>query len=169
MLFLSGLTQWEQCERVQSQAEWLPPTDRAVVLGRAWLQESPPPSPSSALLARPPALAFPLPPSLSLVSLPVSPRCSSVCLFFLSFSPPPPPSPLSVYPGSPLSNFFDVIKQLFSDEKNGQVPSKRCPPSPLLVRRHDTQNNDTRCPNSGPAARDRSKPPAPSVGTQEES
>ncbi|KAK1789357.1 hypothetical protein P4O66_015289 [Electrophorus voltai] len=24
--------------------------------------------------------------------------------------------------GSPLSNFFDVIKQLFSDEKNGQVP-----------------------------------------------
>ncbi|KAG7277864.1 hypothetical protein CRUP_001316 [Coryphaenoides rupestris] len=24
--------------------------------------------------------------------------------------------------GSPLSNFFDVIKQLFSDEKNAQAP-----------------------------------------------
>ncbi|KAL0627345.1 Serine/threonine-protein kinase BRSK2 [Plecturocebus cupreus] len=40
-------------------------------------------------------------------------------------------------PGSPLSNFFDVIKQLFSDEKNGQAaqapstPAKRSAHSPL--------------------------------------
>nr|XP_008536775.1 PREDICTED: serine/threonine-protein kinase BRSK2 [Equus przewalskii] len=39
--------------------------------------------------------------------------------------------------GSPLSNFFDVIKQLFSDEKNGQAaqapstPAKRSAHSPL--------------------------------------
>ncbi|KAG7238109.1 hypothetical protein INR49_030171, partial [Caranx melampygus] len=46
--------------------------------------------------------------------------------------------------GSPLSNFFDVIKQLFSDEKNGQVPyppgtpSKHCP-SPMHARRHEPE------------------------------
>ncbi|XP_006893420.1 PREDICTED: serine/threonine-protein kinase BRSK2 [Elephantulus edwardii] len=39
--------------------------------------------------------------------------------------------------GSPLSNFFDVIKQLFSDEENGQAaqapstPAKRSAPGPL--------------------------------------
>uniref|UniRef100_A0AAX7UY52 Protein kinase domain-containing protein n=1 Tax=Astatotilapia calliptera TaxID=8154 RepID=A0AAX7UY52_ASTCA len=55
---------------------------------------------------------------------------------------------------SPLSNFFDVIKQLFSDEKNGQVPyppgtpSKHCP-SPMHVRRHDPENNDTKFPAAG--------------------
>uniref|UniRef100_A0A8C4EFX0 Protein kinase domain-containing protein n=1 Tax=Dicentrarchus labrax TaxID=13489 RepID=A0A8C4EFX0_DICLA len=65
----------------------------------------------------------------------------------------------SVYLGSPLSNFFDVIKQLFSDEKNGQVPypsgtpSKHCP-SPMHVRRHEPENNDTKCPAAG---RDRPK------------
>lgn len=42
-----------------------------------------------------------------------------------------------MHPGSPLSNFFDVIKQLFSDEKNGQAaqapstPAKRSAHSPL--------------------------------------
>lgn len=42
-----------------------------------------------------------------------------------------------MYPGSPLSNFFDVITQLFSDEKNGQAapapstPAKRSAHSPL--------------------------------------
>ncbi|KAM7414265.1 hypothetical protein PAMA_019201 [Pampus argenteus] len=71
--------------------------------------------------------------------------------------------------GSPLSNFFDVIKQLFSDEKNGQVPyssgtpSKHCP-SPMQVRRHEPENNDTKC---HAACRDRAK--LSSVGTQEES
>ncbi|XP_047189493.1 serine/threonine-protein kinase BRSK2 isoform X1 [Scophthalmus maximus] len=69
--------------------------------------------------------------------------------------------------GSPLSNFFDVIKQLFSDEKNGQgpypsgTPSKRCP-SPMLARRHEAEHNDTKC-------RDRAKLSLASVGTQEES
>ncbi|XP_076588254.1 serine/threonine-protein kinase BRSK2 isoform X7 [Chaetodon auriga] len=73
--------------------------------------------------------------------------------------------------GSPLSNFFDVIKQLFSDEKNGQVPhpsgtpSKHCP-SPMHVRRHEPENNDTKCPAAG---RDRAKLSLASVGTQEES
>ncbi|XP_044049091.1 serine/threonine-protein kinase BRSK2 isoform X1 [Siniperca chuatsi] len=73
--------------------------------------------------------------------------------------------------GSPLSNFFDVIKQLFSDEKNGQVPypsgtpSKHCP-SPMHVRRHEPENNDIKCPAAG---RDRAKLSLASVGTQEES
>uniref|UniRef100_A0A667X157 BR serine/threonine kinase 2 n=1 Tax=Myripristis murdjan TaxID=586833 RepID=A0A667X157_9TELE len=73
--------------------------------------------------------------------------------------------------GSPLSNFFDVIKQLFSDEKNGQVPypsgtpSKHCP-SPMHVRRHEPETNDTKCPAVG---RDRAKLSVASVGTQEES
>ena len=77
----------------------------------------------------------------------------------------------SVYLGSPLSNFFDVIKQLFSDEKNGQVPypsgtpTKHCP-SPMHVRRHEAENNDTKCPATG---RDRAKLSLASVGTQEES
>nr|XP_057931819.1 serine/threonine-protein kinase BRSK2-like isoform X3 [Doryrhamphus excisus] len=56
--------------------------------------------------------------------------------------------------GSPLSNLFDVIKQLFSDEKNGQVPtSKHCPPpppspspSPVHVRRQEQENNTSKCP-----------------------
>ncbi|XP_063336061.1 serine/threonine-protein kinase BRSK2 isoform X7 [Pelmatolapia mariae] len=73
--------------------------------------------------------------------------------------------------GSPLSNFFDVIKQLFSDEKNGQVPyppgtpSKHCP-SPMHVRRHDPENNDTKFPAAG---RDRAHFSVASVGTPEES
>ncbi|XP_034443192.1 serine/threonine-protein kinase BRSK2 isoform X3 [Hippoglossus hippoglossus] len=73
--------------------------------------------------------------------------------------------------GSPLSNFFDVIKQLFSDEKNGQgpygsgTPSKRCP-SPMHARRHEHEHNDTKCPAAG---RDRSKLSMASLGTQEES
>uniref|UniRef100_A0A669EBD6 BR serine/threonine kinase 2 n=1 Tax=Oreochromis niloticus TaxID=8128 RepID=A0A669EBD6_ORENI len=73
--------------------------------------------------------------------------------------------------GSPLSNFFDVIKQLFSDEKNGQVPyppgtpSKHCP-SPMQVRRHDPENNDTKFPAAG---RDRAHLSVASVGTPEES
>ncbi|XP_065812733.1 serine/threonine-protein kinase BRSK2 isoform X2 [Labrus bergylta] len=73
--------------------------------------------------------------------------------------------------GSPLSNFFDVIKQLFSDEKNGQVPypsgtpSKRCP-SPMHVRRHEPENNDTKCPVAG---REKARLSLASVGTQEES
>ncbi|XP_038561441.1 serine/threonine-protein kinase BRSK2 isoform X2 [Micropterus salmoides] len=61
--------------------------------------------------------------------------------------------------------------QQLSDEKNGQVPyptgtpSKRCP-SPMHVRRHEPENNDTKCPAAG---RDRAKLSLASVGTQEES
>ncbi|KAM3609065.1 uncharacterized protein V6R79_009338 [Siganus canaliculatus] len=61
--------------------------------------------------------------------------------------------------------------QQLSDEKNGQVPyhsgtpSKHCP-SPMYVRRHEPENNDTKCPTAG---RDRAKLPLASVGTQEES
>ncbi|KAM3870353.1 serine/threonine-protein kinase BRSK2 [Diretmus argenteus] len=67
--------------------------------------------------------------------------------------------------GDPLSNFFDVIKQLFSDEKNGQVPFPSGTPS-KHVRRHEPETNDTKCPA---AARDRAKLSVASVGTQEES
>uniref|UniRef100_A0A7N6AC92 Protein kinase domain-containing protein n=1 Tax=Anabas testudineus TaxID=64144 RepID=A0A7N6AC92_ANATE len=104
-------------------------------------------------------------------SLSCEPHCSLVCLFsFFSLSPLFVLF-LSVYLGSPLSNFFDVIKQLFSDEKNGQVPypsgppSKRCP-SPMHVRRHEPENNDTKC---SPAGQDRARLSVAAVGTQEES
>ncbi|XP_040024007.1 serine/threonine-protein kinase BRSK2 isoform X1 [Gasterosteus aculeatus] len=56
--------------------------------------------------------------------------------------------------GSPLSNFFDVMNRLFSDEKNGQgsypsgTPTKHSP-SPIHVRRHEPENNDTKCPAAG--------------------
>uniref|UniRef100_A0AAQ5Y7X0 Protein kinase domain-containing protein n=1 Tax=Amphiprion ocellaris TaxID=80972 RepID=A0AAQ5Y7X0_AMPOC len=74
-------------------------------------------------------------------------------------------SPFLPHCGSPLSNFFDVIKQLFSDEKNGQVPypsgtpSKHCP-SPMHVRRHEPENNDTKFPVAG---RDRAKLSVPAA------
>ncbi|XP_042352338.1 serine/threonine-protein kinase BRSK2 isoform X1 [Plectropomus leopardus] len=61
--------------------------------------------------------------------------------------------------------------QQLSDEKNGQVPypsgtpTKRCP-SPMHVRRHEPENNDTKCPVAG---RDRAKLAVASLGTQEES
>ncbi|XP_035274782.1 serine/threonine-protein kinase BRSK2-like isoform X6 [Anguilla rostrata] len=49
--------------------------------------------------------------------------------------------------GSPLSNFFDVIKQLFADEKNGQVPHPPGTPAtpnkhPANSRRHEPEAND---------------------------
>lgn len=43
-----------------------------------------------------------------------------VHLFVSSLSPCRSSLP-GVYPGSPLTSFFDVIKQLFSDEKSGQA------------------------------------------------
>ncbi|XP_065812737.1 serine/threonine-protein kinase BRSK2 isoform X6 [Labrus bergylta] len=61
--------------------------------------------------------------------------------------------------------------QQLSDEKNGQVPypsgtpSKRCP-SPMHVRRHEPENNDTKCPVAG---REKARLSLASVGTQEES
>uniref|UniRef100_A0A671RFS2 BR serine/threonine kinase 2 n=1 Tax=Sinocyclocheilus anshuiensis TaxID=1608454 RepID=A0A671RFS2_9TELE len=67
----------------------------------------------------------------------------------------------------PLSNFFDVIKQLFSDEKNGQVPLQPGTPNrhPPYARHHDPQPSDSKCPAGNP--RDNTKLVA-SVGTQEQ-
>uniref|UniRef100_A0A6Q2YG30 Protein kinase domain-containing protein n=1 Tax=Esox lucius TaxID=8010 RepID=A0A6Q2YG30_ESOLU len=82
-------------------------------------------------------------------------RCLfSLSVFFFLFFP-------SVYLGSPLSSFFDVIKQLFSDEKNSQAshnpPGTPCTPSPAAAkhapggRRNEpcsllTQPTDSKCP-----------------------
>ncbi|XDV52598.1 hypothetical protein PO909_021313 [Leuciscus waleckii] len=69
--------------------------------------------------------------------------------------------------GSPLSNFFDVIKQLFSDEKNGQVPLPPGSPNrhPSNARHHDPQPSDSKCPPGNP--RDNAKLVA-SFGIQEQ-
>ncbi|XP_058637918.1 serine/threonine-protein kinase BRSK2 isoform X13 [Onychostoma macrolepis] len=65
--------------------------------------------------------------------------------------------------GSPLSNFFDVIKQLFSDEKNGQVSHPPGTPKHANSKRHEPDPNDSKCPSG----QDKAKM-APSVGTQEQ-
>ncbi|XP_016352568.1 serine/threonine-protein kinase BRSK2 isoform X8 [Sinocyclocheilus anshuiensis] len=65
--------------------------------------------------------------------------------------------------GSPLSNFFDVIKQLFSDEKNGQVSNPPDTPKHANSKRHEPEPNDSKCPSG----QDKAKM-APSVGTQEQ-
>ncbi|XP_059370904.1 serine/threonine-protein kinase BRSK2-like isoform X6 [Carassius carassius] len=65
--------------------------------------------------------------------------------------------------GSPLSNFFDVIKQLFSDEKNGQVSHPHGTPKHANSKRYDPEPNDSKCPSG----QDKAKM-APSVGTQEQ-
>ncbi|XP_077085515.1 serine/threonine-protein kinase BRSK2 isoform X14 [Siphateles boraxobius] len=65
--------------------------------------------------------------------------------------------------GSPLSNFFDVIKQLFSDEKNGQVSHQPGTPKHANSKRHEPEPNDSKCPSD----QDKAKM-APSVGTQEQ-
>uniref|UniRef100_A0AAR2JFA4 Protein kinase domain-containing protein n=1 Tax=Pygocentrus nattereri TaxID=42514 RepID=A0AAR2JFA4_PYGNA len=90
----------------------------------------------------------------------LSPSLFLSSLFFLFFSP-------SVYLGSPLSNFFDVIKQLFSDEKNGQVPHPPGTPNrhPPNTRRHEPDPSDSKCPAGN--ARDSPRMVA-SVGTQEQ-
>uniref|UniRef100_A0A8C1IVJ2 BR serine/threonine kinase 2 n=1 Tax=Cyprinus carpio TaxID=7962 RepID=A0A8C1IVJ2_CYPCA len=69
--------------------------------------------------------------------------------------------------GSPLSNFFDVIKQLFSDEKNGQVHLPPGTPNrhPPNTHHHDPQPSDSKCPAGNP--RDNAKLMA-SVGAQEQ-
>uniref|UniRef100_A0A8C2BXK3 BR serine/threonine kinase 2b n=1 Tax=Cyprinus carpio TaxID=7962 RepID=A0A8C2BXK3_CYPCA len=65
--------------------------------------------------------------------------------------------------GSPLSNFFDVIKQLFSDEKNGQVSHPPGTPKHANSKRHEPEPNDSKCPSGQDKAM-----MAPSVGTQEQ-
>lgn len=114
-------------------------------------------------------IIFFLTPSSLFPSLSFSPHVNpfvhfSVCSLFLSFLL----FFLSVYLGSPLSNFFDVIKQLFSDEKNGQVPHPPGTPNrhPPNVRCHEPQPSDSKCPTGNP--RDNAKLLA-SVGTQEQS
>lgn len=72
-----------------------------------------------------------------------------------------------MYLGSPLSNFFDVIKQLFSDEKNSQVLQP--PGSPNRHPRHDPEPSDSKC--LADSARDNAWDNArmvASVGTQEQ-
>uniref|UniRef100_A0A8C1JFZ7 BR serine/threonine kinase 2b n=1 Tax=Cyprinus carpio TaxID=7962 RepID=A0A8C1JFZ7_CYPCA len=92
------------------------------------------------------------------------PHCSCICSLSLSllFSCSSPLFP-SVHPGNPLSNFFDVIKQLFSDEKNGQVSHPHGMPKHANSKRHEPEPNDSKCPSG----QDKAKM-APSVGTQEQ-
>lgn len=70
-------------------------------------------------------------------------------LLFLSFC--------SVHPGSPLSSFFDVIKQLFSDEKNGQAAPA---PSTAAKRSAHGPLGDAAAAGPGPGG-DAACPPAP--------
>ncbi|XP_041918117.1 serine/threonine-protein kinase BRSK2-like isoform X5 [Alosa sapidissima] len=76
--------------------------------------------------------------------------------------------------GSPLSNFFDVIRQLFSDEKHGQAPR-----SPGTPSKHGAANGRKPEPESSDsksqAGKDRAQPPSPTpspspspAGTQEQ-
>ncbi|XP_026123747.1 serine/threonine-protein kinase BRSK2 isoform X4 [Carassius auratus] len=65
--------------------------------------------------------------------------------------------------GSPLSNFFDVIKQLFSDEKNGQVSHPPGTPKHAHSKKHEPEPNDSKCPSGQDNAK-----MASSVGTQEQ-
>ncbi|XP_076853794.1 serine/threonine-protein kinase BRSK2 isoform X6 [Brachyhypopomus gauderio] len=64
--------------------------------------------------------------------------------------------------GSPLSSFFDVIKQLFSDEKTTQVshPSGT-PKHGASSRKHEAESNASKCPPGKAKV-------ASSVGTQEQ-
>lgn len=76
-----------------------------------------------------------------------------------------------MYPGSPLSNFFDVIKQLFSDEKNGQVSHPPGTPTKHSAnsKRSDSGSNDygSRGDNKYPAGKDKAKMVS-SVGLQDQ-
>ncbi|XP_032379324.1 serine/threonine-protein kinase BRSK2 isoform X1 [Etheostoma spectabile] len=70
-----------------------------------------------------------------------------------------------------LSTYDQPGVQQLSDEKNGQVPypsgtPTKHHPSPMHVRRHEPEHNDTKCPASG---RDRARLSVASVGPQEES
>ncbi|XP_076144106.1 serine/threonine-protein kinase BRSK2-like [Alosa pseudoharengus] len=78
--------------------------------------------------------------------------------------------------GSPLSNFFDVIRQLFSDEKHGQAPRSPGTPSKhgaANSRRPEPESSDSK----SQAGKDRAQPPSPTpspspapspAGTQEQ-
>ncbi|XP_026992689.1 serine/threonine-protein kinase BRSK2 isoform X6 [Tachysurus fulvidraco] len=63
--------------------------------------------------------------------------------------------------GSPLTSFFDVIKQLFSDEKSGQVSQPPgTPKQGASSKKHESDSNASK-------SKDKTKV-APSVGTQEQ-
>lgn len=90
----------------------------------------------------------PPPPPLLLLTLTSLLICClfSLSLFVFSFLP--------ICVGSPLSNFFDVIKQLFSDEKNIQAShSPGAPATPSSPAKHAPSSkpnqpppNDSKCP-----------------------
>ncbi|XP_039188075.1 serine/threonine-protein kinase BRSK2 isoform X4 [Crotalus tigris] len=73
--------------------------------------------------------------------------------------------------GSPLSNFFDVIKQLFSDEKNGQVSHPPGTPTKHSTnsKRSDSDKNDygSRGDTKFPAGKEKAKM-ASSLGLQDQ-
>ncbi|XP_031799453.1 serine/threonine-protein kinase BRSK2 [Sarcophilus harrisii] len=67
--------------------------------------------------------------------------------------------------GSPLSNFFDVIKQLFSDEKNGQVAHP--PGTPTKPSAH-SQRREAEAPAAKyPGGRDKAKSAAPAASQEQ--
>ncbi|XP_034144169.1 serine/threonine-protein kinase BRSK2 isoform X1 [Esox lucius] len=66
--------------------------------------------------------------------------------------------------GSPLSNFFDVIEKLFSEEKNGQVPHHYPPATPSIRHCSSSMQEDTKCPPT--LGRDKAR--MTSIGTLEE-
>uniref|UniRef100_A0A6Q2ZJ44 Protein kinase domain-containing protein n=1 Tax=Esox lucius TaxID=8010 RepID=A0A6Q2ZJ44_ESOLU len=65
---------------------------------------------------------------------------------------------------SPLSNFFDVIEKLFSEEKNGQVPHHYPPATPSIRHCSSSMQEDTKCPPT--LGRDKAR--MTSIGTLEE-
>uniref|UniRef100_A0A3P9K7P8 Serine/threonine-protein kinase BRSK2 n=1 Tax=Oryzias latipes TaxID=8090 RepID=A0A3P9K7P8_ORYLA len=89
-----------------------------------------------------------LPPLPLLMLTPLLMCCLFSLFVFCSFLP--------VCVGSPLSNFFDVIKQLFSDEKNIQAShSPGAPSTPSPPAKHAPSNkpnqpppNESKCPSS---------------------
>lgn len=89
-----------------------------------------------------------LPPLPLLMLTPLLMCCLFSLFVFCSFLP--------VCVGSPLSNFFDVIKQLFSDEKNIQAShSPAAPSTPSPPAKHAPSNkpnqpppNESKCPSS---------------------
>uniref|UniRef100_A0A6Q2XCL1 Protein kinase domain-containing protein n=1 Tax=Esox lucius TaxID=8010 RepID=A0A6Q2XCL1_ESOLU len=64
----------------------------------------------------------------------------------------------------PLSNFFDVIEKLFSEEKNGQVPHHYPPATPSIRHCSSSMQEDTKCPPT--LGRDKAR--MTSIGTLEE-
>lgn len=115
-------------------------------------------SPFSRLKSLLSSSSTPSPPHPSITSYSFSPHVNPIAhlLFVLSLSLLLSLcfSFLPVCVGSPLSNFFDVIKQLFSDEKNIQAShSPGAPATPSSPAKHAPSSkpsqpppNDSKCP-----------------------